>query len=310
MEVIRGRGEQRIFVSDYLSRLRATLPLSEFSKKITTTRFDLWLQEPRAQRIFNILLFNEIVKEVREKILEYDLTFQTLPFDRYLVGEVDAQTSVDTGGFYSKYSRGFKYLANCGFATILSERYTTSQQIITLELARSYLHDCIHNASLRTIRVLPEGIESKFPVYREQYGINFRRANGYSYSAPHAPEESPKHINLGVLMDGVTVLMTAEYLKPYSNRLGVENLNDFEKIIIADINLDLDNLPDGYRGKEFHQNVTVPAQSFIEYWGGSELYEHLKKSMLTGKMRQLVKYFDNKTGEVNSWPKLFKSPSY
>lgn len=310
MEIIRGSNEQRAFVFDYLGKLRETLPLSEFSKKTTNSRFDLWPQEPRAQRIFNMPLFNEVIKKAREKILEYGLTFKTLPLDRYIIGEVDAQTNVDTGGFHSRYSRGFKYLANCGFAAILSERYTTNQQVITLELARSYLHDCIHNASFRTIRVLPEGIESKFPVYREQYGINFRRANSSSYSGPHAPEESPQNINLGILMDGITVLMTAEYLKPYTNRLDTENLNDFEKIIIADINFNLGHLPDDYRGKGFHQNVTVPAQGFIEHWGGNELYEHLKKSMLTGKMRGLVKYFDSKTGKTNSWRQLFKSASY
>lgn len=281
-----------------------------FLKRLTNSRFDLWLQEPSAQRMLDRPLFSDIVKTAEKKIQRYDSTFQVLPFDRYVVGEVDAQTNPDTGGFNSKYSRGFKYLANCGFAAVLSERYTKNQQVVTLELARSYLHDCIHSASFRTIRILPEGIESKFSVYREQYGINFRKANGSSYSAPYAPEESPQNINLGVLMDGVTVLMTAEYIKPYTERLNLENLNDFEKIIVADINLDFDNLPDDYRGKSFHQNVTIPTQRFIDYWGGHELYSQLVRAMLTGKMRELVKYFDLRTGRTNSWRQLFKSTFY
>lgn len=311
MEIIRGSEKQRIFVSSYLDKLREALPFDELSKKTSNTRLDLWLQGTRAQRMLDTTLFNEIIKIVEDKTQEYDSTFQVLPFDRYVVGEIiNPQMNPDTGGFNSRYSRGFKYLAICGFAAILSERYTTNQQVATLELARSYLHDCIHNASFRTIRVLPEGVDSRFLVFREQYGINFRKADGSSYSAPHTPEESPRYINLGVLMDGVTALMTAEFLKPYTSQLKIESLNSFEKTIIADIDIDFDYLPDDHRGKRFHQNVTVPTQSFIEHWGGSELYEHLKKSMLNGKMRQLTKYFDSKTGEVNSWPKLFKSPSY
>lgn len=309
MEVIRGTEEQMDFILTYLNELRGRLPFDEFSKNTTNIRFDLWLQKTQAQARFNTPLFNEVISVASNKIHESDSTFQGLSFDKYVVGEVDI-SNLDTGGFNSKYSRGFKYLANCGFAAILNERYTSNQQIVTLELARSYLHDSIHNSSFRTIRALPKGIESKFPIYREQYGINFRRANGSSYSAPHDSEESPQRINLGVLMDGVTVLMTTELLEPHTRQLDINKLNDFEKMIIADINLDYGNLPDYYRGKGFHQNVTIPSQKFIEKWGGNELYEHLKESMLTGKMRRIVKYFDNKMGGKNSWKKLFKSSSY
>lgn len=111
-------------------------------------------------------------------------------------------------------------------------------------------------------------------------------------------------------MDGITVMMTAEFLKPYTSQLDWEDLNDFERIVIADINLDLDQIPPNYRGTKFHQNVTIPTQKFVNYWGGEELYRHLIKAMLTGKMRELVRYFDSKTGRKNYWKLMFKSASY
>jgi hypothetical protein len=197
-----------------------------------------------------------------------------------------------------------------GFAALLNKRYTDNANLVTVELARSYLHDSIHAACFRTIRLLPEGISSKFPVYREQYGVNFRRANGSSYSAPYTAEESPEHINLGVLMDGITVLMTAEKLSPYTTQIPRAELNDMEKTILADIDLNFAQLSETYKGKGFHDQVTVPSQKFISYWGGDQLYELLKSSMLTGKMREVVRHFDNKAKTNNAWAKTFKLSSY
>ena len=305
MEAIRGNHDQIASARSYLNLLREVLPFDEFSKKTVNTRFDIWLQQGY-KNVFNPSLFYEIIDSTSSKIKAYDSKFQTLPYDRYVIGEVNTQLDKDTGGFNSRYARGFKYFANCGFAVVLSERYTTNSEAVTLELARSYLHDCIHSASFRTIRVLPEGSKSKFPVYREQYGINFRRANGTSYSALYSHEESPQRINLGVLMDGITVMMTAEHLTPYTTQLKSAELNDFERMIVSDIELDLDSLPDAYRGKGFHNNVTVPSQLFIEQRGGYELYKHLVRAMLTGRMKDVVKYL----GGGKFWKQLFKSESY
>lgn len=309
MEKVRGNYQQRLDAQQYLGELRSTLPYDEFSKKTTNTRFDIWMQGSEAEEHVNVNLFKEMVTTSELHIRRNDPNFRILPYDRYTVGIADP-ADIDTGGFNSRYSRGFKYLANAGYAALLNERYTKNPNLVTTELARSYLHDSIHAASFRTIRVLPEGANSKFPVYREQYGLNFRHANGLSYSAPHTADESPEHINLGVLMDGVTVLMTAEELRPYTANIPREDLNEVERTILADIELDIDHLPDTYKGKGFHEQVTIPSQKFIAEWGGNQLYALLKSAMLTGKLRDIVKYFDNKTCATNKWGKLFKASSY
>lgn len=309
-EVLRGDDSQKDYIGSYLDELRSKLPLEEFSKRTDNITFADWLETEDAQRVMDLQLFNNIVDEVAQRMERFNPDFQMLPFDRYVIGKIDPSIYQDTGGFMSKYSRGFKYLTYCGFAALLNERYTANRQLVAIELARSYLHDAFHNATFRTMRVLPEGIESKFAVYREQYGISFRKADGSSYSQNYAPSESPQKINLGVLMDGVVVMMTVEYLQPYIDKLDLEELNDFERTIIADIQLDLDLLPESYLGSKFHYNVTNPTRSFIQHWGGYELYELLIRAMLTGKMLDLIKYFDRKTGEANSWKAIFKASSY
>lgn len=110
MEVIRGSSKQRDFILNYLNQLRENLPFNEFSRNTANRRFDLWLQECNAQKIFDRDLFDFIVRSLEHQIKEYDSTFQILPFDRYFVGEVGGQTDSDVGGFNSmRFCCDFKW---------------------------------------------------------------------------------------------------------------------------------------------------------------------------------------------------------
>jgi hypothetical protein len=310
MEILRGTRNQIVKIEEYLSEMRREDPAGLFSKKTRNTRFDLWLRTQSSHSLFDLDLFKAITNSALDNIRIYDPEFELLPLERFYVGQVDATSDTDIGGFHSKYSRGFKYLANFGFAVLLSEHYTSNSKIIALELARSYLHDCIHASTFRTIRLVPHGVSAKFPVYREQYGFNFRKPSGISYSNPHNPEDLPRTINLNLLMDGVTVIMTAIELRPFRNQVEEMGLNDFERDILADINLDIDLLSDSYRGNGFHQQVTIPSERFIHHWGGDVLYNLLVASMLTGKLKSLTTYFSEHANTINAWKALFKSPHY
>jgi hypothetical protein len=311
MEIVRGNTEQQLLVHIYFSDLRASLPLSELSRKTMNTAFEVWLKESESLCKMDVGLFFKVTTQAEQTIQrKYDPSFKVLPHDRYVIGEVNTEIDTDTGGFNSKYSRGFKYLSNCGYAALLNQRYTHNPQVVALELARSYLHDSLHAGTFRTIRVLPEDIYSKFPVYREQYGINFRHADGASYSAPYATKNTPERINLNLLMDGVVVLMTAHALIDETSKLQDRPLNDFERTIVDDVDLKVEQLPDDYRGRNFHQNVTIPSRAFIEHWGGDPLYQILIKAILTGKLSEVTRYFDEKTNMKNAWQTLFKSESY
>ncbi len=68
-------------------------------------------------------------------------------------------------------------------------------ELALLDLLRAYAHDCLHYGSRR--RYVDVGGE----LVRTQYGINFRRVSGRTYSAAD-PKGSSYTRNLGVVMEG------------------------------------------------------------------------------------------------------------
>ena len=82
------------------------------------------------------------------------------------------------GGFYGMPVGGFDHYKAIGRTTLLSRDLIKSDFLITLELARNYLHDCIHHCTFKSYSWNRE----KEEAYRYQYGINYRSLNGISYS--------------------------------------------------------------------------------------------------------------------------------
>lgn len=70
-------------------------------------------------------------------------------------------------------------------------------ELAALDLLRAYAHDCLHYGSYRSYRL--RGDE----VIRTQYGLNFRRHDGRTYSAPDLAG-SPTTRNLGIVMEGAS----------------------------------------------------------------------------------------------------------
>jgi hypothetical protein len=73
-----------------------------------------------------------------------------------------------------------------------------SPQDITLDLLRSYAHDCLHHGTFRRYQLTLDR-----QATRIQYGINFRRPDGLTYSAPDPPDATCTR-NLGIIMEGAT----------------------------------------------------------------------------------------------------------
>lgn len=111
-------------------------------------------------------------------------------------------------------------------------------------------------------------------------------------------------------MDGIVIMTTGKELKQYADRYKSSEQNEFEKTIIADVENNITVLPESYKGKKFHQQVTVPAEKFVEHWGREALYEMLMKGMFTGQFRDLIHYFNDKLETKQAWQKLFKAESF
>ncbi|WP_181923574.1 hypothetical protein [Streptomyces inhibens] len=129
---------------------------------------------------------------------------QMMPLDRVLVGAESARAGA-FGGFHHP-DQGYRHLQMLSVVTMygpMQHASTPARQhaspqrpeLALLDLLRAYAHDCLHYGSRR--RYVDVGGKPT----RTQYGINFRRTTGQSYSAAD-PQGTPHTRNLGVVMEG------------------------------------------------------------------------------------------------------------
>ncbi|MFE7236073.1 hypothetical protein ACFVAF_36775 [Streptomyces sp. NPDC057596] len=119
-----------------------------------------------------------------------------LPLDRVLVG-AESTRSGAWGGFHHP-DQGYRHMQMAALITMygpMQQDTPTDPGPAMLDLVRAYAHDCLHYGSARRY-ALADG-----QVVRTQYGINWRRAGGRSYSTSD-PQDSPHTRNLGVVMEG------------------------------------------------------------------------------------------------------------
>lgn len=126
-----------------------------------------------------------------------------LPLERVWAGTRSAAqpgTERGHGGFHHP-AQGYRHIQMDAAVTVfgdLTGQAPASPQSIALDLVRSYAHDCLHYATFRRYRLTDRG-----EIARVQYGINFRRPDGRTYSVPDAPDDGPTR-NLGIVMEGAT----------------------------------------------------------------------------------------------------------
>lgn len=289
MEIINeryiGSPKVRSQIRHELARLRAAdvssqLPLREWMTLRDVIRGkERWGIDSR--------LFRDLVHSAQERFWELGLMFPLLDPGRFFVGKLP-DGDRDIGGFYSKKAKGFMYLYRYGWSVALNARkYAIRDSLTTLDMARNYIHDSIHAATFRSYRLVPES-DRDFAVAYAQYGYNFRRKDGFSYSSVKMTASAPKQINVNLFMDGVTMLAALYSLAPALETIEADNLNARESWILADLRLETERLPVGKRPRRFHEQVIVPTRKFIHYRAssGAVLWPYFE-AMLTGKLRNL-----------------------
>lgn len=250
-------------------------------------------------------LFQDIIETAEKHFKTFSDQFELMPFDRYLVSQ-PKDTSI--GGFYGVPAGGYYYFNDLAFGTILNKENIPNKELRTLELARAYIHDSVHASTYRTFMVDENDNES---VYRHQYGINFRNANGISYSSPNLNDESPVSVNLNTLMDAIDQISVSEFLnEKYSDLIDQNNLNSKEQEILSEIihmSFDEAKFPEA---KKFYETVIKPASGFIDRWGEDFLKEETLKAMFSGNIDILKDYFKQTLMKDNAWEKLFRQNAY
>lgn len=120
-----------------------------------------------------------------------------LPLDRVLVG-ADSSRPGAWGGFHHA-NQGYRHLQMTALITMygpMDRHVPEDPGLAMLDVVRAYAHDCLHYGSARRYVLAEDG-----QVVRTQYGINWRRPDGRSYSTAD-PQDATHTRNLGTLMEG------------------------------------------------------------------------------------------------------------
>ncbi|HEU5377893.1 MAG TPA: hypothetical protein VFV38_20920 [Ktedonobacteraceae bacterium] len=240
------------------------------------------------------------------------------------------------GGFYHA-NQGYRYLQQIA-VTSLSGALSccpVDRTLVTLELIRAYAHDTLHSNSFRLFFPLPVGSQPGQSFYRFQYGINFRKWDGRSYSAKDAIRSTTTR-NLGNIMEAATDRCAHELVLSLAKKINYSvPTNAIANYLSRDCTgqltaEDMLFLRQGERGRAsldapsaflaylqdlrlFVQYVTMRYRRFLQEFdaeGSYHLHEHILEGMLTGKCKKLCQCLDAIQGKKHSFSSLFQAPSW
>ncbi|MEO6890440.1 MAG: hypothetical protein ABI456_13730 [Ktedonobacteraceae bacterium] len=241
------------------------------------------------------------------------------------------------GGFYHA-DQGYRYLQQIALTSLSGALSHSSidKTLQTLELLRAYVHDTLHYATYRLFCPIPPGTESSLNFYRLQYGINFRRWQGQSYSARDTVRSSTTH-NLGNIMEAATDRFAQEFVLKLSTHIAYRptpgaviedylyrdctgQLTQQDLLLFRSIERRCaeSDLPLAFKAylrqmRLFVQYVTMRYGVFLAECGGphrAELHELILQAMMSGKLHRLQYFLNRLRGETGSFVTVFKTPEY
>ncbi|MGN5633520.1 hypothetical protein [Streptomyces sp. AC154] len=163
--------------------------------------------------------FHSGVEDARHRYAGYGLS-RMLPLDRVLVG-CESTRAGAFGGFHHP-DQGYRHLQMVAVITMhgpMERRIPERPSLALIDLLRAYAHDCLHYGSRRRY------VEVAGLPVRTQYGINYRRATGQSYSV--ADERGSRHTrNLGIVMEGACDREARSITRKAAERFGITESTD------------------------------------------------------------------------------------
>ncbi|MFC8274992.1 hypothetical protein ACFUJR_21130 [Streptomyces sp. NPDC057271] len=186
---------------------------------------------------------------------------QMLPLHRVLVGAESSRPGA-FGGFHHP-DQGYRHLQMIALVTMhgpLGRDVPERASLALLDLLRAYAHDCLHFGSRRRY------VDIDGRLVRTQYGINFRRASGRTYSAAD-PKDAPHTRNLGVVMEGACDREARRITREAAARVGVEEPGDaVGRLAFRDVTGTL-------AGDEGAASADAPTDEITRYTGALWRYE-------------------------------------
>ncbi|MFI0818447.1 hypothetical protein ACH4TX_18350 [Streptomyces sp. NPDC021098] len=163
--------------------------------------------------------FHAGVESTKRRYAGYGLA-KMLPLGRVLVGCESSRVGA-FGGFHHP-DQGYRHLQMVAIITMygpMERRNPERPALALLDLLRAYAHDCLHYGSRRRY------VEVAGVPVRTQYGINYRRTSGQSYSA--ADQRGSHHTrNLGIVMEGACDKEARSITRKTAERFGVTEPSD------------------------------------------------------------------------------------
>ncbi|MFD5751019.1 hypothetical protein [Streptomyces sp. NPDC127033] len=265
--------------------------------------------------------FHAGVDDAERRYAGYGLA-KMLPLDRVLVG-CESSRAGAFGGFHHP-DQGYRHLQMVAVITMhgpMERRTPECPALALLDLLRAYAHDCLHYGSRR--RYVEVG---GMPV-RTQYGINYRRATGQSYSA--ADQCGSRHTrNLGVVMEGACdkearsiTRQTAEQfgVTEPSDSLGVLAFRDVTGTLTDEDARRVADIPEGGERARYtaalsgyERDVNRRYAYFLTEFAPGEEHEchmRLLAAIITGDVNDLGTWLDERHGP-GTFTGLFRTPGY
>lgn len=245
-----------------------------------------------------------------------------LPLDRVLVGCESSRVGA-FGGFHHP-DQGYRHLQMVAVITIYGpmERRTPEHPApALLDLLRAYAHDCLHYGSRRRY------VEVAGVPVRTQYGINYRRTRGQSYSA--ADRHGTRHTrNLGIVMEGACDAEARAITRRAAERFGVTEPSDvlgalaFRDMTGTLTEDDSRRTADVTGGEErtryaaalsgYERGVNRRYAHFLEEFAPGEegeCHARLLAAIISGDLRALGAWLDERHGP-GTFAGLFRTPGY
>ncbi|MBL1099766.1 hypothetical protein JK363_24470 [Streptomyces sp. 205] len=252
---------------------------------------------------------------------------RTLPLDRVMVG-IRSEREGAYGGFHHP-NQGYRHLQMRALITVsgpLASGLPADSELAALDLLRAYAHNCLHYGSFRSYRLRSD------EIVRTQYGVNFRRYDGRTYSAPDLVG-SPTTRNLGVVMEGACDREARTITRLTARRLGIARPEGMAAYVFRDVTGILTTADTAALCRPVPRASpapTEPAASFLESMGkyqasvnarygrfladvgreeAADLHTAVLRAMLSGSLTGLSAWLDRRHGP-RSFPALFLHPGY
>lgn len=343
VELIRGKSEDRAFVVAELAKFRADH--GAYVRASHPTTIFVTLQQlidlPEHRRLIDPELVGRGLTKLSAALSDYG-NFRLMPLDRVWVGIGRTQPDDSFGGFHHP-DQGYRHFQECAILSIAGSMAFPGLPtwLATLELLKAYTHDTMHYNSYRTYHRLPAESDEipigGFSFYRLQYGLNFRKWNGKSYSVKD-PVSRTATRNLGVVMEAAvdrfaqeTVFDLARIMKYgepfdligraiYRDATGLSTLEDVTMLRASE--------KEEQRGvnsalpvervylkslRLFTQYVTMRYRNFLSEHdpeGSHDIQKLVIEGILSGRFRALTKELDVISQQKRYFVSLFKSPTY